>query len=136
MRLVGITSATKGALDNKVTVDIQMGTSANLTAMASRYVVLKASLQTCKSTFFFRYYIHFYYFCKAGALLLARRRQRAYAERSHYFSAHYAERGNNTLPPVGRYNKLLIYKALSINLTAMVNCELFVAFCPAIAKDW
>ena len=34
MRLVGITSATKGALDNKVTVDIQMVTSTNLTAMA------------------------------------------------------------------------------------------------------
>ena len=47
VRLVGITSATKGALDNKVSVDIQMVTSANLTAMASGYVALKASLLTC-----------------------------------------------------------------------------------------
>jgi len=33
----GAITATKGALDNKVTVDIQMVISTNLTAMAGRY---------------------------------------------------------------------------------------------------
>jgi len=42
VRLVGITSATKGALDNKVSVDIQIVTGYDLTAMAGRYVAIKA----------------------------------------------------------------------------------------------
>jgi len=47
VRLVGITSATKGALDNKVTVDIQMITTANLMAMASRYDVVRNKALLC-----------------------------------------------------------------------------------------
>ena len=46
VRLVGITSATKGTLENKVYFDIQIVTDINLTAM--RYVL---SLQTSNELF-------------------------------------------------------------------------------------
>ena len=47
----GAITATKGALDNKVIVDIQMVTSINLTVMALPYAIDKRSFRAiCKLT--------------------------------------------------------------------------------------